>query len=150
MVPPDPGSTGILVQLVRAFEGCCLTLYRDVAGRLTIGWGHLVRKGETFPRDGLTQEAADELLTRDLVPAWRAVLRLCPVPLSGGQRAALASFTFNLGAGTLQASTLRQLILRGELAGVPAEMRRYCHAGGRVVRGLARRRAAEAALFASS
>ena len=87
--------------------------------------------------------AAAEELT-----AERAVLRLIRVPLEDGRFDALSSFTFNLGTGALQRSTLRRKVNREEHDAVPAEFRRWVWAGGRKLKGLIRRREAEAALYA--
>ena len=92
--------------------------------------------------------AAEELLRRDVESAERAVVRLIRVPLEDGQFDALGSFAFNLGAGALQRSTLRRKVNRGEHGAVPAEFRRWVFAGGRRLKGLVRRREAEAALYA--
>ena len=79
--------------------------------------------------------------------AERAVLRLIKVPLTDGQFDALVSFTFNLGSGALQRSTLRRKVNREEHEEVPAEFLRWVWAGGRKLRGLVRRRAAESVLY---
>ncbi len=68
-------------------------------------------------------------MRRDLVVAERAVLRLIRVPLTDGQFDALASFTFNLGSGALQRSTLRRKVNREEHTEVPAEFMRWVWAG---------------------
>jgi lysozyme len=86
----------------------------------------------------------------DVQTAERAVLRLITVPLTDGQFDALVSFTFNLGAGALQRSTLRRKINRGDHANVPAEFRKWVWAGGRKLEGLVRRREAEAALYSAT
>ena len=78
----------------------------------------------------------------------RAVLRLIRVPLEDGLFDALGSFAFNLGAGTLQRSTLRRKVNREEHGDVPAEFRRWVWAGGRKLKGLIRRREAGAGLYA--
>ena len=80
--------------------------------------------------------------------AERAVLPLIRVPLEDGRFDALCSFTFNLGAGALQRSTLRRKVNREEHGAVPAEFRRWVFAGGRKLKGLMRRREAEAGLYA--
>jgi hypothetical protein len=80
----------------------------------------------------------------------RAVLRLIQVSLDDGQFDALVSFTFNLGAGALQRSTLRRKINRKEYCTVPAELRRWVWADGRKLRGLMRRREAEANIYSAS
>jgi lysozyme len=69
------------------------------------------------------------------------------VPLTDGQFDALVSFTLNLGGGALQRSTLRRKVNREEHGAVPAEFMKWVWACGRKLKGLARRREAEAALY---
>ncbi len=114
----------------------------------TIGYGHVVRKDEQERfADGIDEATAAKLLRRDVEAAVRAVLRLILVPLEDGQFDALGSFAFNLGAGALQRSTLRRKVNREEHGAVPTEFRRWVYAGGQRLRGLERRRAAEAMLW---
>lgn len=140
------------LRIIRAFEGFVARPYVCPAGVWTIGYGATRDAGgrpvtrETPPLD---PEQAAALLARDVGEAEGAVARLLPVPLTDDQYAALVSFTFNLGGGALQRSTLRQRILRGEHGAVPAELAKWVRGGGRVMAGLVRRRAAEAALFSS-
>ena len=135
--------------LIKRFEGFRANIYICPARWPTIGYGHVVREGEGERfTDGIDERTAEDLLRWDVEVAEMAVLRLIDVPLSDGQFDALVSFTFNLGAGALQRSTLRRRVNRGEHAMVPAEFRRWVWAGGRKLKGLIRRREAEAALFA--
>ena len=103
------------LDLIKRFEGFSPTIYICPAGYPTIGYGHVVL---THERDqfatGITPAQANELLREDAAIAERAVLRLISVPLTDGQFDALVSFTFNLGAGALQRSTLRRKVNRGE------------------------------------
>lgn len=134
--------------LIKRFEGFSPKIYLDAAGLPTIGYGHLLRPGEAemFAR-GISEEAGIALLIKDVQKAEQAVLRLVHVPLSEGQFDALVSFTFNLGSGALQRSTLRRKVNREEHADVPQEFMRWVWAGGRKLRGLIRRREAEAGLY---
>ena len=133
------------VDLIKAFEGYRPTVYLDIAGKATIGYGHLVRPGESFGYlDGTEAEA---LLRQDVASAESAVSRLITAPLHQLQYDALVSFTFNLGSGALQRSTLRQQANRGAHAEVPAEFLKWVRAGGKVSKGLVKRRIAEAALY---
>jgi len=108
-----------------------------------------VHSGDEFEVDVMIEDV-EELLRRDLGVAERAVLRLIRVPLADGQFDALASFTFNLGSGALQRSTLRRKVNREEHAEMPAEFMRWVWAGGRKRKGLVRRRAAEVGLYAAA
>ena len=136
--------------LIKCFEGFVPGIYICPGGWPTIGYGHVVREHERDRfADGIDEAAADELLRRDVETVERAVLRLIRVPLEDGRFDALGSFTFNLGAGALQRSTLRRKVNREEHDAVPAEFRRWVWAGGRRLKGLIRRREAEAELYAS-
>lgn len=125
-------------------------LLRDSGEYPTIGYGHLITEAnkEQF-LDGVDEDEALDLLRQDVAVAERAVLRLITVPLTNGQFDALVSFTFNLGAGALQRSTLRRKVNREEHADVPAEFLRWVWAGGRKLKGLLKRRRSEAHLYAT-
>ena len=138
------------IDLIKQFEGFSPTVYICPAGYPTIGYGHVVKTQEREQfADGITTEQAETLLRQDVQTAERAVLRLITVPLTDGQFDALVSFTFNLGAGALQRSTLRRRVNRGDHAAVPAEFRKWVWAGGRKLQGLVRRREAEADRYSS-
>ena len=132
------------VELIRHFEGCRFDAYLCPAGVWTIGYGHTadVKEG-----DSIDQEAAEAFLIEDLEKFEQAVTRLVEVPLTQQQFDALVSWTFNLGAGNLAESTLLRKLNNYQYAEVPEQMMRWVRAGGQVLDGLVRRRAAEAALF---
>lgn len=136
------------LELIQRFEGFSPVPYLDAAGLPTIGFGHLIRDGEAF--DTISLDEAEVILRADVHHAERAVLRLTDVPLMDGQYDSLVSFTFNLGSGAFQRSTLRQKINREEHEAVPNEFRRWVWANGRKLRGLARRREAEIRLYCSN
>lgn len=121
-------------------------IYPCPAGVPTIYWGHVVRPGEVY--DG-TREQGESYLRKDLASAEAAVSRLIKVPFTENQFSALVSFTFNLGSGALQASTLRAMLNRGEYQAAADQFPRWIYAGGRKWRGLVLRRAAERNLFLS-
>ncbi len=136
------------VDLVKHFEGLYLTAYLCPAGVPTIGYGHTagVSLGQT-----ITEGQADQFLAADLAGAAASVDRLVKVMINPKQRGALASFVFNLGAGSLEDSTLLKLLNNGDYAGAAGEFGKWVHStvDGRkvVLQGLVARRAAEAALF---
>jgi lysozyme len=132
------------VNLIKHFEGCRLEAYKCPAGVWTIGYGHTkgVKEG-----DAIEQEAAEAFLIEDLEAFEQAVTRLVEVPLTQQQFDALVSWTFNLGAGNLAESTLLRKLNNYQYAEVPEQMMRWVRAGGQVLDGLVKRRAAEAALF---
>lgn len=135
------------LDLVKAFEGFRGTAYQDAVGVWTVGWGSTqnVRPGMT-----VTREQAERLLRKDLADAEAAVARLVKVPLTDNEHAALVSFAFNLGQGNLAKSTLLRKLNAGDKAGAANEFLRWNRAGGKVLRGLTRRREAERALFLRS
>ena len=139
------------VKLIKEFESLELSPYHCPAGLPTIGYGHLLSLKPWLPLgewDDITEEEADALLRKDLSMAENAVGRLISAPLSPGQHAALVSFTFNLGSGALQASTLRRVLNRGEYHEAPDQLRRWVFAKGVRLAGLERRREAEIVLGA--
>ena len=136
------------LNLIKRFEGFEPQIYLDAAGLPTIGYGHLLRPGEAqMFKNGISEAAGEALLIKDVLLAEQTVLRLIKVPLTNGQFDALVSFTFNLGGGALQRSTLRRKVNREEHEDVPEQFMRWVWAGGRKLRGLVRRREAEAALY---
>lgn len=134
------------LDLIKRFEGFSRTVYFCPAGYPTIGYGHVVKDDEEFSV-GIDETEAEELLRQDAQIAERAVLRLINVPLTYGQFDALVSFTYNLGGGALQRSTLRRKINREEHGEVPEQFMRWVWAGGRKLRGLVRRREAETNVY---
>jgi lysozyme len=132
------------IDLIKRFEGFEPKIYLDAAGLPTIGYGHLLRSDEAeIFKNGISPEAGEALLIKDVLSAECAVLRLVRVPLTDGQFDALVSFTFNLGSGALQRSTLRRKVNREEHDEVPEQFMRWIWAGGRRLRGLMRRRKEE-------
>lgn len=136
------------IDLIKGFEGFVPHRYLCAAGYPTIGYGHVILPHETFP-DRITMQEAADLLAKDLLQFERGVLRLISVPLTQGQFDALVSFTFNLGGGALQRSTLRQRLNRGDYAGAANEFSKWTMAGGKRLSGLVKRRHAERELFLS-
>lgn len=136
------------LNLIKRFEGFSPTIYICPAGYPTIGYGHVViaHEQEQFAA-GITQAEAAELLRNDVRIAEKAVLRLISVPLTDGQFDALVSFTFNLGAGALQRSTLRRKVNRGEHESVPAELMKWVWSAGKRLPGLVCRRRTEALAY---
>ncbi|MBX3668838.1 MAG: lysozyme [Rhodocyclaceae bacterium] len=117
------------------------------AGFWTIGYGHLCDP----KHPPITEAEADVYLARDLQIALAATLRYCPLLATEpeGRLAAIVDFTFNLGAGRLQTSTLRRRINQRDWDAAGRELRRWVYGGGRVLSGLVARRVAESALFAA-
>jgi len=132
------------LELIKRWEGLRLQSYRDAVGVWTIGYGHTHTAG---PGQWISPEKAEDLLRRDVAWAERAVRDFVRVPLAQNQFDALVSFVFNVGTGAFQRSTLLRLLNRGRYGAVRAQLMRWINAGGRPLRGLVRRREAEADMF---
>ena len=132
------------LELIKHFEGCELEAYKCAAGVWTIGYGHIKTAVEGKV---ITQEEADNLLVEEIIEYEDYVRAAVKVPLKQYQFDALVSWTFNLGNGNLNASTMLKVLNREEYEGVPAQMARWNKAGGKVLEGLIRRREAEGLLF---
>ena len=139
----------IAARLVAEFEGFRAEPYLCPAQVWTIGYGttRIAGKPVTATTPPITEAVAQRWLQDDLAQFARDVDRLCRMPLTVNQRAALVSFTYNLGAGALERSTLLRRIKDGDMAGAAGEFDRWVMAGGQRLNGLVRRRAAERALF---
>jgi GH24 family phage-related lysozyme (muramidase) len=149
---PDPGWLAPAQRIVKEFEGCYLKAYICPAGVPTIGWGSTSIGGKVVQMgQAITQAQADAQLNADLQRFYDAVARAIPAVASWAPNriAALVSWTYNVGVGAMQDSTLRKRLLAGEdPAKVAAEeLPRWNKAGSIELPGLTRRRAAELALF---
>lgn len=138
--------------LCLVFEGMYLKPYLCPANVPTIG------VGSTFYEDGrrvslkdppITRERAMALLDHELLQCLPKVQRLCPGLAEWSEQAtgAILDFAFNCGTGALASSTLRRRINADDVPGARAELMKWVRGGGRVLPGLVKRRAAEAALL---
>lgn len=138
------------IDLIKEFEGFEERAYKDVVGYWTIGYGSLYVNGvRVSPGMRITREGAEEQLKSDVVRFEKAIEKLVTVDLNQNQFDALVSFTYNLGEGNLGKSTLLKKLNRGDFNGAADEFLKWNRAGGKVVNGLVRRRAAERELFLS-
>ena len=151
------------IKMIAHHEGTRYKPYRCPALLWTIGVGHVLYPDQAKismdqrgayplrPEDNRTfsKDEVDGILRSDLQRFERGVAQLIPVKLTQGQFDACVSFAFNVGLGTLQRSTFRQKVIRGEKDAAIASLLQYCKAGGKVLRGLENRRKDEAALFVS-
>ena len=142
------------IELAKRFEGFHRVQKADPgrahpyicpAGYWTIGYGHLC--APTLPP--ITESEAEVYLAHDLQTALAATLRYCPILATepGGRLSAIVDFTFNLGAGRLQTSTLRRRVNQRDWVTAAMELRRWVYGGGKVLPGLVARREAECALL---
>ena len=149
------------IEMIKHHEGVRFKPYQCPAKLWTIGVGHVLYPHQIkillsergayalHPEDSrtFTKEEVDGILRADLDRFERGVERFCPVPLTQGMFDGLVSFSFNVGLGTLQRSTLRQKLLRGDKEGAAEELLKYCMGGGKVLKGLQNRRIDERRLF---
>jgi lysozyme len=148
------------VQLLRELEGVEPEPYRDAAGLLTIGAGHLMTRDEISSgkitcgdrvirwKDGPLSDTEIALLLRDDVSwAEAAVEAAVTVPLTQAQYDALVLVCFNIGGSAFRNSTLCRLLNQGQYDDIPEQIRRWNRAGGRVLQGLVNRREREIALW---
>ncbi len=133
------------IDLIKNFESLQLRVYVDPVGIPTIGYGHT--NGVTMATRPIVVSQADRFLAEDIEEYEAGVTAAVKVPLNQNQFDALVSFSFNLGIGSLQRSTLLKHLNAGKLAQAVAEFPRWNMAGGKALAGLTRRRAAEARLF---
>jgi lysozyme len=138
------------IDFIAGHEGEILRVYKDPIGLATLGVGHLLTESEK--RDmpvgtKITRKQSREYLAKDLKKMERAVNAAVKVPITQNQFDALVSFTFNVGVGGLKrSSVLRQLNNRKFDAAADALLL-WNRAGGRVLKGLTRRRKEERAMF---
>ena len=132
------------ISLIKSFEGLRLKSYQDSVGVWTIGYG--ATRG-ICPGMTITNEQAERMLMNDIARFEPELDRLAKVPLSQNQWNALMSFVYNLGAANLGSSTLLKLLNAGDYAGAAEQFPRWNKAGGQVLAGLTKRRAAERAMF---
>ena len=151
------------IKMVMHHEGVRQKPYRCPAKLWTVGVGHVLYpeqgKLPLDQRDGFalkiedfrvfSMEEVDGILRTDLARFERGVHTYITAPLTQGMFDALVSFSFNVGLGTLQRSTLRQKLLRGDKEGAAEELLKYCMAGGKILKGLQNRRIDERAMFLS-
>lgn len=136
------------LNLIKSFEGCVLTAYKPVQAEKywTIGYGHYgadVKQGSS-----ITAKRAEELLRGDLTRFENAVNSKVKVAINQNQYDALVSFTFNVGEGALQTSTLLEKVNAKDFKGASNEFGRWVKGeGGITLAGLVRRREAERLLF---
>lgn len=146
------------ISLIQTFEGCAkkrpdgtFSAYPDPGSGgdpWTIGWGSTgtdVKPGVTW-----TQQQCDDRLAHDVAAfAAKVAAVIGTAQTSQHQFDAMVSFAYNLGVGNLQTSTLLKKHKAGDFAGAAQEFGKWNKAAGKVMAGLTRRRAAEAALYAS-
>lgn len=113
------------LDILKYFEGFRSKPYYDEGGKLTVGYGHLIKSGETF--NYITPEQGEQLLASDLSKAENIVRNFVTVPLTENQFDALVSFVFNVGGGAFQTSTLLRKLNSGDYSGAADELNRWIY-----------------------
>jgi len=151
------------LEMIKHHEGIRTRPYRCPALLWTVGVGHVIdprhigvkldeRKNLPIP-DGwdrvLTMDEVNTILAQDLVSFERGVLRLCPTGLTQSRFDSLVSFSFNVGLGNLQRSSIRMKHNRGEFEEAAEAFMQWTKAGGKELPGLVKRRKDERNLYLS-
>lgn len=134
------GALAMAMVVVPYYEGTELKSYRDAVGIWTVCTGHT---GTAAPGQEKTPAECEALLKSDMAVALNGVDRQVKAPIPETTRAALVSFTYNVGEGALARSTLLRKLNAGDIVGACNELPRWVYAGGKRLRGLVRRRATE-------
>jgi lysozyme len=134
------------ITLIKEFEGLKLKPYADLGGKITIGWGHLIKAGEKFT--SITTGQAEAIFLKDLAEAEAIVKRTVRVTLSVNQFSALVALAFNIPK-SFGNTTLVEVLNAVRFDDAPEQILRWHRMGKKPVKGLIRRRAAEAMLFVS-
>ena len=137
------------IDLIKHYEGLRLKAYVCSAGVLTIGYGTTIYPNGNFVKLGdiCTLEQAETYLKNDLKRFESAVNRLVGLPINQNQFDALVCFTYNVGVGNLQSSTLLKMINLNRFEEASLQFERWNKAGGKELKGLTLRRLAEKKLF---
>lgn len=145
--PKKPIEWVIMVEGAKKFEGFYSETYICPGKKSTIGYGHT---GKETKRKKITEREASEILNKDLEESKEKVLSIVKVPLNNYQLAALTSFTFNCGEGSLRKLVNGEGRLNsGNYQSVEKIMPLYRRANGKILNGLVKRRAWEVELWIS-
>lgn len=143
------------LDFLRQYEATELEVYKDSAGKDTIGTGHLLTKSELMSgkiyingvpvkyKNGITMQQAEDLFRQDIAPREDVVADLVNVTLLQSQFDALVSLVFNIGRTAFRKSTLLKLLNQSRYTQIPAQFKRWNRSGGKVVQGLINRRQKE-------
>ena len=135
------------ISLIKQHEGLRLEAYLPTPNDVwTIGYGHTHTAKQGMK---ITEAQAEELLRKDVAWAEEAVNKSVVVPLTQNQFDALVSFTFNVGAGAMDSSTLLRLLNSGDYNGAANQFLRWNKQKGVALKGLTKRREEERKLFLS-
>jgi len=138
------------MKLVKGAEGWFSCWYKDPVGLPTIGYGHLIEKGDSYKKGScLTKEQGDALLKKDLGKAEDCIRKQAKVPLNCNEFSALTSWAFNVGCGASGKSGVMRQLNTGNRGAVCGELSKWNKGGGKELKGLTTRRRDECSLFKS-
>ena len=143
MITSDKG-----IEQIKSFEGFRSIPYKDVGGKFTVGYGHLMVQGDgTVEGSPITMGQATSLLKNDLKHAESTITMAVKIPLEQHQFDALVSFVFNVGSGAFQGSTLLQKLNGKDYVSAADEFLKWDKVNGEHNKSLGKRRFAERACF---
>lgn len=135
------------IYLIKRFEGFSAEPYICPAGKVTIGYGHIVSDREKYTYPIICESEALDILLDDVCKFESAINRICHIHLNQNQFDALVSLCFNVGISAVKKSKMLAKLNGGDYVGAANEFDDWIHSDGRVLQGLIKRRAAEKALF---
>ena len=138
------------LDFIKSFEGFSASPYRDSVGVPTIGYGTIMYPDGTrvtMNDDDITEDQALQYLGFEVNKKTHSINGMVTSTVNQNQFDALVSFAYNLGSGALHGSTLLKLVNQSDFDAAANEFPKWNHAGGAVIAGLTRRRAAERELF---
>lgn len=135
------------LSLIKQFEGFSAIPYKDTGGRMTIGFGHLIKKGEVF--GAISSVEAASLLMQDVQFAVNCIEDNATAELTQNEFDALVSFVYNLGCANFKSSTLLKYVNLYNMELAAGEFKKWGNVNGKPSKGLLNRRLKEAALFST-
>ncbi len=137
------------LNLIKKYEGFRSRAYRDAVGVWTIGYGHTSMAGlpKVTPGLKISRQQGEYILARDVEKFAREIRPMILVDLTDNQFSALVSFAYNVGGANFRKSSVLKRVNAGRFDAVPNRLSLWVKAGGRTLKGLVRRRAAEGELF---
>jgi len=137
------------LDIIKQHEGLSLKAYKCPANVPTIGYGNTFYENGSRVNMGdvITKEQAHDLLLSISLKYFLQNMKL-PEGLSDNQKSALLSLVYNIGLGAWNKSTIRRKVLENPHdATITSEFMKWDKAGGKKLKGLTTRRAAEAKLY---
>lgn len=131
--------------IIKHYESLQLDAYLCPAGKLTIGYGHVLLPDEKFRK--IDEVKAYELLENDIKWAENVVNDAVCVDLTQWHFDALTSFTFNVGANAFIYSSMLKLLNLGDYKGAANQFPKWVYANNEILKGLVNRRKSEQDLF---